>query len=560
MARSKKKKPARRGDSTSPNTVLVIFLVFFVLATLGVGGWAWSLNNERHKWSKEAKDEKDKTTGLQKAIDWYKFQSYDARAALGDPAFKDDKSDEYNTLKLFHEALDDQNSKFKEEKDFEPVRQLIAKNRKELEWKGDVAQYKSNYRTRLAEAGDALKNLQGQLDAEKPKTRLAEEKFRSLFKEYDKIRTELTKLTTEGNASTLAAATKRSEEMDEQIKRNQNLEAFLKKMDKDSKDQLRLRDLKIKDLAQKAQGTGDPINKGPKRDLSEPHSLVLDVSKGKALWDLPRGKIVRVDQKERKVYLDKGADHGVKPGLTFNIFEAGRDGRAEGPLKATVEVTRVLNGDASIGRITSLYDTVGAEISLNETASIRVNREAGNPLKEGDLLYNLVWGARVAVAGVIDLSGQTPDSPAAQMASLDQFVSILERQGVIVDAILDLRDGRIHGAITNKTNFLIRGLTPIDAKGAKTDRIQLIQESVKEMRKDAVERGLFVLSPENFSIVIGYRRPRSASDTRVGDFRPFLPVAGGSYFGLKPGDNLPNGKTPEKKGPEKKEPEKKDKE
>ena len=44
------------------------------------------------------------------------------------------------------------------------------------------------------------------------------------------------------------------------------------------------------------------------------------------------------------------------------------------------------------------------------------------------------------------------------------------------------------------------------------------------MQKEALERGLFVISADNLANVIGYRRPRSANDMAASDFRPTLPT------------------------------------
>src|SRR5262249_9198191 len=145
----------------------------------------------------------------------------------------------------------------------------------------------------------------------------------------------------------------------------------------------------------------------------DPHALMLDVSKGKPLWDTPRGKVLRVDEKEHKVYLDRGSEHGVKPGLTFNVFGATFDNRADGPLKGTVEVLRVLDGKTSVARAPQRYDIPAQEISLNDPTQGKVLREGSNAIKEGDLLFNLAGGAHVAGAGVIDWPGNGGARPAA---------------------------------------------------------------------------------------------------------------------------------------------------
>src|SRR4029077_12850614 len=89
------------------------------------------------------------------------------------------------------------------------------------------------------------------------------------------------------------------------------------------------------------------------------HALFLDISRGKPLWDNPLGKITRVDLQERQVYINVGSANGMKPEVTFNIFGAGWNGRADKEFKGTIEVVRVLDANSSLARITSLYDGDG---------------------------------------------------------------------------------------------------------------------------------------------------------------------------------------------------------
>src|SRR5205823_5769517 len=200
-------------------------------------------------------------------------------------------------------------------------------------------------------------------------------------------------------------------------------------------------------------GGDEKAPKGPPKAAEaglQPHALLLDISKGKPLWDRARAKILRVDERERRVTIDKGSADGVKPGLTFSVFGEGWEGRAEGPLKGTIEVLRVSERTAT-AKITSLYDAQGNEISLNDPSPSKILRGAGNPLKEGDLLFNLVWGSHVAVAGVVDWSGRGAEAPAAQQDELQEFLRVVQGQGVVVDAYVDLRDGQVKGTLTGKT-------------------------------------------------------------------------------------------------------------
>ena len=128
-----------------------------------------------------------------------------------------------------------------------------------------------------------------------------------------------------------------------------------------------------------------------------------------------------------------------------------------------------------------------------------------------------------------------------------------------MDAYLDLNDGQVKGAITNRTRYLIRGddfvdpaaqNAPIKKKDAKRrgrrqghapqgrqappDRIKIINEAAAKMRQEASDKGLFVISTDNFLNVIGYRQPRNAGPSEPAAFRPSPITTGPARQGLGP--------------------------
>src|SRR5262249_17976656 len=137
------------------------------------------------------------------------------------------------------------------------------------------------------------------------------------------------------------------------------------------------------------------------------------------------------------------------------------------------------------------------------------------------------------VAGVIDWTSQGGDTPAAQANALAEYLRILESQGVKIDAYVDLNDGRIKGALTPQTTYLIRGLNVLDPKDPKSERAKAVNEVINTLKNEWIDRGLFLISAENFAVVIGYRQPRSASNPVLSGFRPSRPAAGTSLFDLK---------------------------
>src|SRR5436309_6091428 len=80
---------ARRSKqpSSSPNTILVVFLVLFILSNIGFAVWVVNLFGERDKWDKDAKANADKATAADTKADFWKLYASDLRAAVGDPEF-----------------------------------------------------------------------------------------------------------------------------------------------------------------------------------------------------------------------------------------------------------------------------------------------------------------------------------------------------------------------------------------------------------------------------------------------------------------------------------------
>ena len=256
----------------------------------------------------------------------------------------------------------------------------------------------------------------------------------------------------------------------------------------------------------------------------------------------------------------------MKTEVTFNIFGAGRNGRADRELKGTIEVIRVLDANSSLARITSIYDAEGREVAWGDAGRGRPSREAENALKEGDLLYNTFWGSRVALAGNIHFAGQSSNSPAEQMRIMAGFVHFLSRQGITVDAILDLNVARsraLHhqshpfrrsAATASKSGQAGRASSKKEAvkEGDENkeeapkaegfpDRLKMINDSAAKMRQEAVDKGLFVISTDNFLNVIGYRQPRSIYGDVAG-FQPSAIMAG------QPSANLNINSAPPAKG------------
>jgi hypothetical protein len=560
---------ARRYPSSSgggsPNAILVVFLVLFFLSTLGLGTWIYMIFSERHKWQSDAKKAEVAAKAAKDAEKEAQFLASELKRMLVDPlpnpkkledlGLKKVDEDEFTEWKVTREEWIEPgeklafkaDSKFKDNKAAKLLEFWVKRAYEDLGWNPATHRYKTTFAKRYEEVLARLKTVEAELAAAQQKNVVLDQEKRSLEKKYEEYHTkQLDEIKTQGkNAikatqAALTEMTKNVEAYNDQVAQNEKLrnerDTTQKKLDLEEKKvsmlQRRLREATkgaggepVPDKDDKGQPKGPSIVKGV-----VPHALLLDISKGKPLWDRPRGEIIKIDEKERRVYINKGAADGVKTGLTFNVFGPSWDGRAEGPFKGTIEVLRV-EPRTSMARITSLYDAVGNEVSLNDPSPSKIIRGGSNPWKEKDLIFNLGWGARVAIAGVINFNGQGAESPAAQYDDLQHFIRVVESEGVTVDAYVDPRNGELKGALRPQTAYLIVGM-PAFGKKADDPRAKAVNDKLNELRKQVVNRGMFMISPDNFLNVVGFRRHRSKTDAELSLFRPGMPSGGFSYTGV----------------------------
>ncbi len=127
-----------------------------------------------------------------------------------------------------------------------------------------------------------------------------------------------------------------------------------------------------------------------------------------------------------------------------------------------------------------------------------------NPIAKGDQIFNISLSTssreHVAFAGIIDLDGDgLPDN--------EEFIRMVERNGVIVDAFLDLKTGEVkkrQGGMSLRTKFLIVG-TDVPPVG-----------KVKEMMAQAKELGVQLIDAPKFMALIGVKPPTNAAAPQYG--------------------------------------------
>jgi hypothetical protein len=466
--------PKESGDNKQ---TLIAFLVGFVLLAIILGVTTFTGYNGQTKLEEDRKKSDQERTAMQKERDKEKFLRLLAKSYMG----VQDK----NEATDFSGALSQYNP---DSEEFKSIANQAEVARLGLRWdsaQNKPAQTMAGEITRLS---TALANAQENLN----KANAAIESQRVAFQTQLNEQAALLKVAQDGKSKADAALVElkgqKSQEfletLDLKAKGDATIETVTKKMaetvdDAERKDRGRVRDLK--DLQTTLDKVRDSL---PKPDVSD--------------YDRPKGKITRLDRSGKVGYIDLGSAHNVRPGLTFSVFGSAAGGKGGGKRKGAVEVADVIGERSSRVRVTEVTDP---------------NR---NPIMNNDLLFNPGWSSEqrqhVAIAGFIDLTGDGRDGSA-------QFARELERMGIVVDAVLDMKDLTIRGpGITWQTNYLIRGEMPefgadmaTKADDPRTTTMTAIQEKISQMQEDANKKGVVMVPARRFMQMIGYKTPRSAA-------------------------------------------------
>ena len=511
------RKYKRVKDTGSPNIVLVIFLIMFFLSNIVLGLLLYFAYQEKNDATRKEDIAKKEKTGAEKALLVYQTMTDELRSAMGQKLAADEKE----KLDVNRKSLLDESGSLAAaaEKNRGTFKELIEGIRKDLDFDSGTGEYKLTYMKKAEDAeARATKSEASWKEAQKSLVAL-QTQWKTLTEKQDAFFQKTDKRFDNEQQAVLKEVSAQTAEMAAQIQKNQELNNQIAAEAKKTQTQLKEKGKEIAELKEKlakalemqADGSGGARAAS---DNVVPHALLLDISGNKPLWDDPVGKVTRIDPKGKEVTINVGSAKGVRPDLTFSVFAPSQysASRAADRMKGTIEVTRVLGPHSSLARITATFDR-------------------SFTIQEGDLLFNMFWGTRVAIAGYVDVAGTSSESPTEQMRQLSDFMYLLERQGIIIDAYVDLTDGQIRGNPSPNTRYLIRGsdlrIDPKDLQDMepRAQRAKAVNDKAGELQKDAIAKGLFVISDKNFANVIGYRAPGATAKDQP---RLFLPTAGGS--------------------------------
>ncbi len=508
------RKKAKSAAGNNPSTALVVFLVFFILLSLGLGVWGYYGYKRADEKEKKGQDLAKSEAAAKLGQEWYQLQALWTKGVLG----YDLQPKESNDLATLLSDLS--GPKFNGEAGKPAVQKMIEDDKKELallpdgKWDPRAKRFPNTYREayqRMKAERDKLLKDKKDLEAKVAAAERREDKrdgdnktaWTSLKDDVAKVNNNALKAAKDADARVQKAQgdlLKANEDAATKLKQAQEEYALAQKKLTQT---LKEKDEEIARLAvfkRRLEAAEDEKAKAATTDLLK--------------YETPKGRIVRVDWTGKMPYVDLGKADGVKEQLTFSIFGKSPNGQIDKEPKGSLEIIKVIDAHLSQARLSSLRDPYG------------------NPLQEGDLIYNPAWSpgrrTHVALAGIVNLAGEEGLTLAEEQRNLMDFIRRLEAQNIVVDAYLDLRTRQAKGpGMTLKTDYFILCDGPsytstfllTDKEKARMDVKTEINQKMEEMRKEAVKKGVTLIPLHKFAVMSGFRMPRLARNPDA-SYRP----------------------------------------
>jgi hypothetical protein len=476
--------PAKGNDSKQG---LIISLVCFVLLALILGvttytGYAEAGRQEGLK--KTAEDDKKKADS---ARDWYKFQALLLKTYAGH-AEKEDLSDLGALRGQYGEG--GSGSLGQGERDRAAVDKMVKQldDRNNLGWDPTQNKPRETYSDKVARLTQQLGATQQALNSNVALLEKAKKDFQEI---QDGLQGQMTRWRAEFDKSqkqNMADKEQKTNAFQEALAQVAALAKIKEDLDKQTE---QLKDDTARTETKLKKELDDQQNKIVRIESQLSRTSLID-------FDKPKGRIVQLDRTGTTAYINLGSADNVRPQLTFSVSGVGPGGLSNRQRKGSLEVVNVLRDHLSEARVTEVVDP---------------SRE---PIMQGDLLFNPAWspGQRehVAIAGVIDLTGEGRDNTA-------EFIKSLERQGIVVDAYLDLKDLTVKGkGLSLQTNYLILGDQPelagelaLKADDPRATRMTDVRTKIADLTIEARRLGVEVVPFRRFVTLTGYRLPRAVN-------------------------------------------------
>ena len=296
------------------------------------------------------------------------------------------------------------------------------------------------------------------------------------------------------------ALTETEEKLAEEGRRNTEEEKRLAGVAKSLQDAMDVQRVEFDNQKEELQGMISTISDEKKVTDKENAGLKAKVNNyEREVFDIADGKIVRVAESSNSVFIDLGRVDGVRPNLTFVIYDRAASDYKKDRHKAMIEITEVLDNGLSRGRIT---DT-----------------DPLNPILTGDIVLSATFdrGDTVAVAlgGFFDLDNDG-------ISDVEKLKRMIVRNGGRVVASHD-EDGNISGQIDSTTRFFVLGPAPRTGTRKVVTAMTTLQDQAKGNSVDTIDiRKLLTW--------MGQRQGASIErlDNRTGGFKSRSPGGSGT--------------------------------
>lgn len=455
---------------------LIIALVCFVLLSIILGVTTYMGYDGQTAKDTAAKEAKTKQDAADKDRNWWKFRALEMQALATGLPLKDEAAD----LQTFRAGPPTGPG----QTEFVNVLQGLGKTL--INDKGKV----DTFDERVRILTNQLKTTREQLDAAEANLKKANERFLAQLETKEGEVEQTRKLLQQAQATNLKDRNDANKALEDNLAKfdelSKNYEALKRQFDNEvtnrdkferkQKDDIRL-------LTEKADKYKNKIEELQPSDWLK--------------FDQPKGHIKSLPGGGQIAYVDIGSSQGIRPqqNLTFSIFSPGTPGHPNKDYKGKIEIIDVLSATLSKAKI------------------IEVVNPNANPFMVGDVLINPVWSPNqrehVAIAGLIDLTGDRRNN-------IGEFMSNLERMGVVVDAYQDLKDNTVKGPGMNlATAYLVVGDTPeitgeVIGGDKRGDFKAQISAKITDMRNEAQRLGVTIVPMRRFVELIGYKMPKGA--------------------------------------------------
>ena len=251
-------------------------------------------------------------------------------------------------------------------------------------------------------------------------------------------------------------------------------------------------------------------------------------------YDKSKGKVIR-RYSENLVDVDIGFADNLRAGQTFSIFPSDTPTRG---MQSRMRKVRDVDGKEYVRPVPKgtleVVDILGANLAQCRLTS--EDSQVRDRVLAGDLLYNAVWnkGAseHIVLFGIFDIDGDGRDD-------IQTIVKSLSKVGVAVDGYYDLAKMKWEGEITSQTTFAVEGYYPSVgiADGNRDGKIKILG-ALADAKKLAKDKGLRILRPRDFFPRIGYNAKLDITEEainsaatyylRVSGMDTTTPAAGGA--------------------------------